>query len=291
MLWTVRFVDYFAVLGPTSPSLDSIRDSVVPDDLEIEPRLLDSVPREPEHPDMPLPPELATFCCPNGMRYKTMHSIGGIPKPQHMSQVLAVGTVGTTVYCYCVMFYDPLSPLELINVFEKRVRSSSVQSDTSMHSNSSVNSSVNNSAQQQYPSWLDLEQIENNPIVYAPKTMVILSHWPFLSVFREFLTQTLRLQRQSSRLVQDVHFGHLTSLLPIERYISSFCFDVPLPPRGVTKVQFSIANKALSIQRPPLYSLPLCGKKYVERRLYFDICISLFEFSFYLVIPGLFSKF
>ena len=86
--------------------------------------------------------------------------------------------------------------------------------------------------------------------------MIILSHWPFLSVFREFLKQTLRLQRQCSRLLRINR--HLTSLLPIERYISSFVFDVPLPPRGNTKVLFSIAEHALSVQRPPKYDLPLC---------------------------------
>ena len=271
LLWTVRFVDYFAVLGHTAPTLESIRDSRAPDDLEIEPHLLDSVPREPEHPDMPLPPELATFCCPNGMRLCTKDAPGGIPKPSHFAQVLAVGTVGTTVYCCCVTFYDPMDPDELVSTFtRRRARASSVTSNASNASNASNESNDFSTKptnphstspplppMQQYPSWLDIHDVSNNPIVYAPKTLVILSHWPFLSVFRKFLSQTLRLQRQTTRLLDRYHTP-LTSLLPIERYISSFVFDVPLPPRGRTKVQFSIAEKALSIQRPPSYSLPLC---------------------------------
>ena len=207
--WTVRFVDYFALLGPTAPTSESLRDSRIPDDLEVSPILLDSIPREPEHPDMPIPPELAAFCCPNGMKLRTKDSIGGVPQPQHFAQVLAVGTVGTTVYCYCVTFYDPMKPNDLINMFtEQRLRSSSIVSNGST---TSIASSVSNTsmlsfgtneeeqphAQQssQYPAWFDPMNPHNNPIVYAPKTMVILSHWPFLSVYREFLTQTLRMQR------------------------------------------------------------------------------------------------
>ena len=134
--WTVRFVDYFALLGPTAPTLESIRDSRIPDDLDINPILLDSIPREPEHPDMPIPPELAAFCCPNGMKLRTKDSMGGVPQPQHFAQVLAVGTVGTTVYCYCVTFYDPMKPNDLINMFTterntQRQRSSSTVSNGS----------------------------------------------------------------------------------------------------------------------------------------------------------------
>lgn len=213
--WTVRFVDYFALLGPTAPTLESIRDSRIPDDLDINPILLDSIPREPEHPDMPIPPELAAFCCPNGMKLRTKDSMGGVPQPQHFAQVLAVGTVGTTVYCYCVTFYDPMKPNDLINMFttERNTQRQRSSSTVSNGSTTSIASSVSNtsivsfgtnedesSTQQQssslqYPAWLDPINPHNNPIVYAPKTMVILSHWPFLSVYREFLTQTLRMQR------------------------------------------------------------------------------------------------
>ena len=106
-------------MGITAPTIESIKDSTRPEDLEVEPILIDSLPREPEHPDMPIPPELATFCCPNGMHLKTASSSGGVPNPKHFAQVLAVGTVGTTIYCYCIHFYDRMDPQEFVDMFSE----------------------------------------------------------------------------------------------------------------------------------------------------------------------------
>ena len=63
----------------------------------------------------------------------------------------------------------------------------------------------------------------------------LLTHFTFLVVYNFFFLFFIFFFRQSTRLFKKNK--HLTSLLPIERYISSFMFDVPLPPRGRTKVQ------------------------------------------------------
>jgi hypothetical protein len=135
MLWTVRCVDYMVMFGAGSPTPQSIRSSKVPEDLEVEPVLFDSVPRAPGHPDMPIPPELATFCCPNGMKLRTFKNKPNgepdIQPPTHFAQVLAVGTVGTTVYCYCLHFYDKLEPLELLSMFAGQNRAASGSSSSS----------------------------------------------------------------------------------------------------------------------------------------------------------------
>ncbi len=280
LLWTVRFVDYCCLMGTGPPTPQSIRDSRGPADLEVEPTLLDTVPREPGHPDMPLPPELAAFCCPNGMHLRTKDM--GIPPPTHFAQVLAVGTVGTTVYCCCVHFYDRLDPHELLAMFTSARRGARGGDGSRAGSPASAASSRSgspgsehegeNSATPQppdFPEWLDLVNLDSNPVVYAPKCLVILSHWPFLSTFKRFLCQVLRIRRQGPRLLRSSgHPPHLQhhlggssatkSLLPVERYISNFIFDVPLPPRGRTRVQYSIAESTMLICRPPDYELPLC---------------------------------
>ena len=259
MLWTVRCVDYLVMFGAGPPTQQSIRESKTPEDLEVEPMVFDSVPRAPGHPDMPVPPELATFCCPNGMKFRTFkNKSNGEPDilpPTHFAQVLAVGTVGTTVYCYCLHFYDKLEPLELLSMFAGQNRAAP---ETSIEKNAnSPNGGVSGPASAvEFPCWLNLNNLNSNPVVYAPKCLVILSHWPFLTSFRRFLCQVLRIHRQTSQLLKSGMSAH--SLLPVERYISNFIFDVPMPPRGKTRVQLSIADDTLSICRPPEYELPLC---------------------------------
>jgi hypothetical protein len=56
--------------------------------------------------------------------------------------------------------------------------------------------------------------------VYVPKCLVILSTYPYLAAFREYLTQLQRLSRSGEMNV------------PMERYIVNFCAEIPAPPPG-----------------------------------------------------------
>ncbi|CAN0266561.1 unnamed protein product, partial [Ectocarpus fasciculatus] len=61
--------------------------------------------------------------------------------------------------------------------------------------------------------------------LYAPKALVLLSHYPFYNLFTQFLQQIYRI-------------GLSEAPLPIERYISNFVCEVPLPPQGQVRVAF-----------------------------------------------------
>ena len=51
--------------------------------------------------------------------------------------------------------------------------------------------------------------------------------------------------------------------LPIERYIANVCREVPLPPQGRIKVEFSFTpDKVITIERPPWNQLPLANFSY-----------------------------
>ena len=160
--------------------------------------------------------------------------------------MLTVVTV-TTIYCYCLHFYDKLDPIELVSLFAHPEHKKDNSHNTS--SGDSVPAST-----VEFPSWLNVRNLAENPVVYAPKCLVIMSHWPFLTSFRRFLSQILRIRRQTSQLLKNGLSANF--LLPIERYISNFIFDVPMPPRGKTRVQFSIADETMQILRPPEYDLP-----------------------------------
>lgn len=80
--------------------------------------------------------------------------------------------------------------------------------------------------------------------VLLPKCLVLLSTYPYLAAFREFLSQLHRLSK----------LGEMT--LPIERYISNFCSEIPAPPPGSFEVQTTILDSVIKIWSPP-HNLPI----------------------------------
>jgi len=79
---------------------------------------------------------------------------------------------------------------------------------------------------------------ESAQLWHAPKCLCLLSHWPFRSQFRTFLTQMYRLS------ISPV-------MLPLERVVSNFVCEVPLPPPGRIRVQHQIGDTELTFSRPP----------------------------------------
>ncbi len=75
--------------------------------------------------------------------------------------------------------------------------------------------------------------------VFLPKCVVLLSTYPYLMAFREYLTQLNRLSK----------VGDMT--LPIERYITNICLEIPAPPPGSFEVQTTILDSIIKIWSPP----------------------------------------
>ena len=75
--------------------------------------------------------------------------------------------------------------------------------------------------------------------VYLPKCLVLLSSYPYLMAFREYLTQLYRLSR----------LGEMT--IPLERYITNFCSELPAPPPGSFEVQTTILDSVIKFWSPP----------------------------------------
>lgn len=85
----------------------------------------------------------------------------------------------------------------------------------------------------------DGDDDETHHDVFLPKCVLILSTWPYLMAFREYLTQLNHLSKM----------GEMT--LPIERYITNICCEIPAPPPGSFEVQTTILNSIIKIWSPP----------------------------------------
>lgn len=79
---------------------------------------------------------------------------------------------------------------------------------------------------------------KGRPVVYAPKCICLLSLHPYLEQYRIFLTELYRLSLTPS-------------LLPLERYISNFMLEVPLPPMGNLRYAYTISNRTLFFANNP----------------------------------------
>jgi hypothetical protein len=83
--------------------------------------------------------------------------------------------------------------------------------------------------------------------VYAPKALVVISHYPLFFLFREFLMMIY-------------HISLSSAPLPLERYIVNFISEVPLPPQGEIEVSYTCLGlpcRHLRISRPPRNQLPM----------------------------------
>ena len=89
----------------------------------------------------------------------------------------------------------------------------------------------------------DKEEGETREI-HLPKCLVLLSGYPYLAAFREYLTQLNRLSKM----------GEMT--LPLERYITNFCAEIPAPPPGSFEVQTTILDSVIKMWSPP-HNLPI----------------------------------
>jgi DENN (AEX-3) domain/uDENN domain len=76
--------------------------------------------------------------------------------------------------------------------------------------------------------------------LYVPKVLCLLSTWPYLTAFREYLSQLYRLAVMTNCMTA-----------PIERYIVNVCCEIPAPPPGAYEIQVTILDSTIRFWAPP----------------------------------------
>jgi len=80
--------------------------------------------------------------------------------------------------------------------------------------------------------------------IFLPKALGILSRWPFIDFFRDYLCSLV--------------FKSSTGLgLPIERYLINLTREAPLPPRGKVEVAITLDRTKFYLFRPPMNKIPI----------------------------------
>eukprot|EP01039_Chlorochromonas_danica_P003376 gene3376-3701_t len=90
---------------------------------------------------------------------------------------------------------------------------------------------------------------DDQGVYYAPRALTVISHYPFYTLFSKFLEQIYRVSLS-------------TAPLPIERYVTNFMQELPLPPQGRVEVNYTLPELLLQISRPPKNHLPMVDFSY-----------------------------
>jgi len=162
-----------------------------------------------DHADNPLQDSVTCFCHPDGsIRLRTDPCM---PKVHYF---VSTGGRGQQMYGTCLTVFEPYM-----------LQGKKPKSD----------SSEETSDEKEDGGGVDEVQKE----VYLPKCIVLISAYPYLAAFREFLVQLHRMSKM----------GEMP--LPLERYIVNFCAEIPAPPPGSFEVQTTILDSVIKIWSPP----------------------------------------
>ena len=245
-----RLVDYFCVVGHSSQlerqSLPGLAKVSKPSEMRFTPEVTDQYPSGTYGDGTELPAHLSRFVFPEGLR----------PRPKHLVPKLFAFVLtdeqGTRLYGTALHIYDQSIT---IDAFRDLVRKAA--SDVAA-------AAGEEGGKADLPAWLlrgDTEHIQEDDdeedadgdasvasapeCIYFPKCLVLLSHYPFHDTFRAVIKHLYKLSLGESPL-------------PIERFISNFVAEVPLPPQGKIEVRYHLTgSRSLTISRPPENRLPL----------------------------------
>jgi hypothetical protein len=229
-----RLVDFFCVVGHSGKLTQAevnqnLAERNSPEELCFDVAVKDCYPSPDAYDDMDFPEHVSTFVFPDGCRPSQRQ------QPPSFFTFVLTSANGQRLYGAAMHVYDD-------------------QMDTENIRNVIADSGYT----VPLPWWLHNEPVpptsgQKGPseVVYIPKCLAILSHYPFFDIWRRFLTQLYRIT-----IVE--------APLPIERYIANFVSEVPLPPQGKVEVKFAFTTGDLwSIKRPPVNELPLRNFSYL----------------------------
>ena len=126
--------------------------------------------------------------------------------------------------------------------------------------------------------------------LYLPRMLCLLSTWPYLAAFREYLTQLYRLATTTDQMTA-----------PLERYILNICKEVPAPPPGAFEVRIDILDSAIRFWAPPanqvrlpstldflvsFYRLPISGRLPIYSANFLSLSLSLSLVYFVVLIAS-----
>jgi hypothetical protein len=80
--------------------------------------------------------------------------------------------------------------------------------------------------------------------IYAPRALVIVSHWPFFDLFKRALLEFYAVASSTDSSPEAI-----AASVPFWRVVKHFLEEVPVPPEGTTAIKFHIGQASLCFGR------------------------------------------
>ena len=238
-----RLVDFFCVIGHdeqlfTSEIKKDLSTVTCPSELLLDFKIIDCYPPQDTYTEMDFPTHISHFAFPDGCKASESQKA-----PTFFSFVLT-SSKGHKLYCGALHLYEETME---VTTMKDAIRNSGYSQPLPWwleDTNETTNSNRNHEHQCVSQKTLRSE------VLFMPKCLVLVSHYPFYHLWRTFLLQLNRVSM-------------VAAPLPIERYISNFVCEVPLPPQGKVKIKYGLlSDDTITICRPPPNELPMVDFSY-----------------------------
>ena len=169
---------------------------------------------EKDHQDNPLNPMILQFCFPKGEDAIIPERKYRLPRIHYF---VLTNDKGRKVYGICLTILEEYKPEEGDYWKTQALLDDSLESGE-----------------------IEMSAMDDKAKLYLPKVLCLLSTWPYLTAFREYLAQLYRLATATNVMKA-----------PIERYIVNLCSEIPAPPPGAYEIQVKILDSAIRFWAPP----------------------------------------
>jgi pentatricopeptide repeat protein len=189
---------------------------------------------ETDYLDNPFNPMILHFCFPSVCGDVTIRGTTEYTLPRVHHFVLTLGC-GHRMYGTCLTVLEEYDePVQMTSQPDELAASS-----FDGHSRS-VGIEIQRSPTGESQTKHALKDTDSSETIYVPKVLCLLSTWPYLTAFREYLSQLYRLAVMTNCMSA-----------PLERYIVNVCREIPAPPPGAYEIQVSILDSIIRFWAPP----------------------------------------
>jgi len=181
-----------------------------------------------DHTDNPLNPFVSHFCFPNS---QTVEQTTEYKMPRIHYFVLT-NDRGTKIYGTCLTVYEEFLPDEISpeSTEEKEALDWIKTKRKSVETHSTGGPDIE----------VSLKSLEKSRTIFIPKVICLISSWPYLHAFREYISQLYRLACLTDQMN-----------VPLERYILNICKEIPAPPPGSFEIRLKICTSTIRFWAPP----------------------------------------
>ena len=180
-----------------------------------------------DHEDAPLNDAVASFCFSNIGDTVVPRTEFRLPKVHHF---VLTDEKGKRFYGTCLTFFEERAGMSINSIGE--TGNNEIPSGRKKKKNLSPRRLMKKSGSGGGQ--------KNGSKRYLPQVLCIISSYPYLTAFREYLSQLWRLATTTNIMAA-----------PIERYVLNICAEIPAPPAGAFELQVSILNSTIRFWSPP----------------------------------------